>query len=180
MRFRKKPVEIEAVKVPALFDIDARVVLDDWLAKHQGDRPCRWSGDGLIIATLEGEMRADVGDWIIRGVKGELYPCKPDIFEATYDDAGVTAAPVARGAAFSAIAAEAVAEAAGAAEQWPPFNSAHEAYAVLAEEVDELWDEVKVNQRRRDVGKMRAECVQVAAMALRFAHDICNEEAVRK
>lgn len=41
----------------------------------------------LLIPTLEGEMRAEVGDWIIRGVKGELYPCKPDIFEATYDPA---------------------------------------------------------------------------------------------
>ncbi len=39
----------------------------------------------LIIATLEGHMVADQGDWIIRGVKGELYPCKPDIFDATYE-----------------------------------------------------------------------------------------------
>jgi hypothetical protein len=39
------------------------------------------------IQTLEGTMRADEGDWIIRGVKGELYPCKPDIFEATYEPA---------------------------------------------------------------------------------------------
>lgn len=42
-------------------------------------------GDGIAIVTLEGTMRADVGDWIIRGVQGELYPCKPDIFEATYE-----------------------------------------------------------------------------------------------
>ena len=40
-----------------------------------------------FIRTLEGTMRADMGDWIIRGVKGELYPCKPDIFEATYESA---------------------------------------------------------------------------------------------
>lgn len=39
----------------------------------------------LIIATLEGEMLANIGDWIIKGVKGEIYPCKPDIFEATYE-----------------------------------------------------------------------------------------------
>lgn len=39
----------------------------------------------LVIPTLEGDHRADRGDWIIRGVKGEFYPCKPDIFEATYD-----------------------------------------------------------------------------------------------
>jgi hypothetical protein len=44
------------------------------------------SDDGsLNIVTLEGVMRADPGDWIIRGVKGELYPCKPDIFAATYE-----------------------------------------------------------------------------------------------
>ena len=42
---------------------------------------------GITIKTLEGSMRGDVGDWIIKGVKGEFYPCKPDIFEATYDPA---------------------------------------------------------------------------------------------
>ncbi len=40
----------------------------------------------MLIATLEGEMRAGVGDWIIRGVQGEFYPIKPDIFEATYEE----------------------------------------------------------------------------------------------
>lgn len=42
-------------------------------------------GDCLVIATLEGVMRANPGDWVIRGVKGEIYPCKPDIFAATYE-----------------------------------------------------------------------------------------------
>jgi hypothetical protein len=51
---------------------------------------------------------------------------------------------------------------------WPPFNSAHEGYAVLAEEVDELWQHVKVNQKKRDLVAMRAEAIQVAAMALKF------------
>ena len=41
--------------------------------------------DGAFIVTLEGVMTANAGDWIIRGVKGEIYPCKPDIFEATYE-----------------------------------------------------------------------------------------------
>ena len=41
----------------------------------------------VAIPTLEGTMRAEIGDWIIRGVKGEFYPCKPDIFEATYEPA---------------------------------------------------------------------------------------------
>lgn len=52
--------------------------------------PLVFAADGspdLIIRTLEGEMRATVNDWIIRGVKGEFYPCKPDIFEATYEPA---------------------------------------------------------------------------------------------
>ena len=48
--------------------------------------------DGLKIYTLEGKMLASPGDWIIRGVKGEFYPCKPDIFEATYSPAALVAA----------------------------------------------------------------------------------------
>lgn len=57
---------------------------------------------------------------------------------------------------------------------WPPLNSAHEGYAVLMEEVDELWTEIKVNQKRRDLVKMRAEAVQVAAMAVRFIRNVCD------
>lgn len=53
----------------------------------------------------------------------------------------------------------------------PPFNSAHEGYAVLLEEVEELWDEVKKSPKNRDIPKMREEAIQVAAMALRFVHD---------
>lgn len=67
-----------------------------------------------------------------------------------------------------------------ATSMWPPFNSAHEAYAVLAEEVDELWDHVKTNQKRRDLGEMRKEAVQVAAMAVRFALEVCDDERGRK
>lgn len=54
------------------------------------------------------------------------------------------------------------------AAKWPGFNSAHEGFAVLKEEVDELWDHVKVNQKKRDLLAMRAEAIQVAAMALKF------------
>ncbi len=67
-----------------------------------------------------------------------------------------------------------------AKEKWPPFNSAHEGFAVLKEEVDELWDHVKTNQRDRDVFAMRQEAIQVAAMAIRFANEVCDEEVGRK
>ena len=58
-----------------------------------------------------------------------------------------------------------------ASSLYPKFNSAHEGYAVLLEEVEELWDEVKKSPKRRDPAKMKEEAVQVAAMALRFLND---------
>lgn len=65
--------------------------------------------------------------------------------------------------------------------KWPrKANSAHEQFAILAEEVDELWEHVKTNQKRRDLGAMRAEAIQVAAMAVRFVVDVCNEEVGRR
>lgn len=63
---------------------------------------------------------------------------------------------------------------------WPTFNSAHEGFAVLKEEVDELWEHVKTNQKKRDLPAMKKEAIQIAAMALRFAHEVCNEERGRK
>lgn len=78
MKFRKKPVEIEAVQYTGVnFDEIERFV--------GGDAEFR-NGE-LVVATLEGPLRASVNDWIIRGIKGEFYPCKPDIFAATYDPA---------------------------------------------------------------------------------------------
>lgn len=62
-----------------------------------------------------------------------------------------------------------------ASRLFPSFHSAHEGYAVLLEEVDELWDEVRKNPRKRDMSKMRAEAIQVAAMALRFLVDVCEK-----
>ena len=78
------------------------------------------------------------------------------------------------------IAFEATTEVMMAQENWPTFNSAHEGFAVLKEEVDELWDHVKTNQKRRDIEAMRKEAIQVAAMAIRFVLEICNEERGRK
>lgn len=68
-----------------------------------------------------------------------------------------------------------ITELATARRNFPPFNTAHEGYAVLYEEVDELWEEVKKNPAKRDYVKMRAEAIQVAAMAIRFCLDVCDE-----
>jgi hypothetical protein len=77
MKFRKKPVVIGAVQ------FDASADPSDWpegvYCRHDGDVVCH------RINTLEGELEVSNGDWIITGVKGERYPCKPDIFEMTYE-----------------------------------------------------------------------------------------------
>lgn len=81
-RYRKKPVEIEARQLGSDYDEDCAII--------------RWCGgeavgedvaaDAILrIQTLEGSLLAEPGDWIIKGVKGEFYPCKPDIFAATYE-----------------------------------------------------------------------------------------------
>lgn len=57
---------------------------------------------------------------------------------------------------------------------WPPFNSAHEGYAIILEELDELKSHVFTNQKRRDLPAMRKEAIQVAAMAVRFVRDVCD------
>ena len=67
-----------------------------------------------------------------------------------------------------------------ATEMFPPMNSAHEGFAVLKEEVDELWEEVRAKQGARDIAKMRKEAVQVAAMAMRFILDVCDSERGQK
>lgn len=61
-----------------------------------------------------------------------------------------------------------------AQKKFPAFHTAHEGFAVLLEEVDELWDEVKRKQGSRDKAKLRKEAIQVAAMAMRFIMDVCN------
>lgn len=87
MKFRKKPVVIEAFKFG--WDIPGpwwKEAVDAGQARVVTPVP----GDGdqyALIKTLEGEMTASRGDYIIQGIKGELYPCKPDIFEATYEPA---------------------------------------------------------------------------------------------
>lgn len=81
--YRKKPVVIEAHQLP--IEGDAPQSLIDFL--HGMDREWEQSDKhgSVLISTLEGTMEASPGDYIIKGVQGEYYPCKPDIFEATYE-----------------------------------------------------------------------------------------------
>lgn len=78
-KFRKKPAVIEAMQWNGPPD-------DAALEKFAGHFAS--IGAEVYITTLEGSMRVSPGDWVIRGVKGEFYPCKPDIFEATYEKVG--------------------------------------------------------------------------------------------
>jgi hypothetical protein len=80
MKFRKRPVVIDAIQWTGQ---DSYAAIRDFLGP---DFIC-WHTchDTISIRTLEGTMVARVNDWIIRGVQGEHYPCKPDIFEATYE-----------------------------------------------------------------------------------------------
>lgn len=90
-RYRKKPVEVEVWQFNDTFQTAPQWVIDavkdgtihvvpDMYPSKEEDRTVH-----LFIKTLEGEMCAEPHDYIIQGVKGELYPCKPDIFEATYE-----------------------------------------------------------------------------------------------
>lgn len=77
MKYRKKPVVIEAMELKQTTTSQTEI--------------CNWCGGkrgfdgGVIIHTLEGDMVANTGDYIIKGINGEIYPCKPDIFEKTYE-----------------------------------------------------------------------------------------------
>jgi hypothetical protein len=86
-RFRKRPIEIDAIPVVEALTAASQdwSALPEWLREDYEAGEVLFLPHAVEIRTLEGTMRADHGDWIIRGVKGELYPCKPDIFEATYE-----------------------------------------------------------------------------------------------
>ena len=76
MKFRKRPVEIEAVQYTGLTSIQECVTFCPTMESHLGR---------IVVPTLEGNMSVSVGDWIIRGVAGEFYPCKHNIFLKTYE-----------------------------------------------------------------------------------------------
>jgi hypothetical protein len=81
MKFRKKPVVVEARQIMEATFNDPHPNDDHFPGViYDPIQRC------VFIETLEGKMRGDLGDWLIKGVKGEVYPCKPDIFEATYEE----------------------------------------------------------------------------------------------
>jgi len=92
MRWRKKPVVVEAFLLTealvhaCLFDGEPWPTALHFSGTYHPERREVISG-GVMVKTLEGYLTAQIGDWIITGVKGERYPCKPDIFEATYEPA---------------------------------------------------------------------------------------------
>lgn len=102
--FRKKPVVIEAIQFSGIFDTGFMGLhgpmfigkMPEWLKQSQTEEGASHLEEGqwtfltetgtLFIKTLEGIMTASAGDYIIQGVNGEIYPCKPDIFELTYEE----------------------------------------------------------------------------------------------
>jgi hypothetical protein len=78
---------------------------------------------------------------------------------------------------MGAAVADAAAELKRAQDKFPPFRSAHEGYAILLEEVEELWSEVRCHRDEANIARMRQEAIQVAAMALRFVVDVCERTA---
>jgi len=93
-RFRKKPVEIAAIQMPVDGNVYDAMAVYQWVESHLGSVAPDGGEPGvtidpvdgkMAIRTLEGTMKVDLGDWVIQGVQGEFYPCKPDIFEATYE-----------------------------------------------------------------------------------------------
>lgn len=91
MKFRKKPVVIEAMQWSPVVDPDGAAEVAGWLG-FNGLVVTHLTNGELLIPTLEDGSEnqakhvASPGDWIIRGVQGEFYPCKPDIFEQTYEE----------------------------------------------------------------------------------------------
>jgi hypothetical protein len=92
LQLRKKPVEVDAVQwngnnlVEVIRFMGQDVDLNSSIESDKfDDYRAIVRKQGLTIYTLEGEMKASEGDFIIKGVKGEFYPCKPDIVKATYD-----------------------------------------------------------------------------------------------
>jgi len=80
MKFRKKPIVIDAIQYTGK---NYKEIIEFSMGSKKAFYLNRLGE--LIIGTLEGEMKANIGDWIIKGVNQEMYPCKPDVFEKTYE-----------------------------------------------------------------------------------------------
>jgi len=90
-KFRKKPVVIEAFRYTGDLYTNGEFNCPNWAIEAYKNKTFVTHGQGdLYIKTLEGEMLVIVGDYVIQGVNGELYPCKPDIFKKTYDSTETT------------------------------------------------------------------------------------------
>lgn len=87
MKFRKKPVEIEAVRVRDAMNDAARnwTSLPRWVREAYEKGDLIFAADCIVVKTLEGNHKGNPDDWLLRGVQGELYPCKPEIFHLTYE-----------------------------------------------------------------------------------------------
>lgn len=87
MRYRKQPIVIEAMQFKTNNEVNSPNMdaIVNWINQGRDTWGAWHNGTDIFINTLEGIMKAEVKDWIIRGVKREFYPCKPDIFAATYE-----------------------------------------------------------------------------------------------
>ena len=88
MKIRKKPVVLDAYRYTGIVPFQVAIkrdILPNWLSDSVSSGTVAVGPNGISIETLEGTMRVSVGDVIIKGIAGELYPCKPDIFDQTYD-----------------------------------------------------------------------------------------------
>lgn len=86
MKYRKKPVVIEAFQYDGdMIDSSGQAYVPEWAITAMNDNIMYYDGPELFIHTLEGDHHVTVGDYVIKGVNGELYPCKPDIFEKMYE-----------------------------------------------------------------------------------------------
>jgi len=94
MLYRKKPIEVEAQEWQGDFTVDGENIAEPWIdaALEDGTLYFKDQGD-LYIKTLEGDMHCSVGDFIIKGINGELYACAPDIFWKTYEAATIPGLP---------------------------------------------------------------------------------------
>ena len=89
-QYRKKPVIISAIQWGGdNFEDEFLPLVILACEKSNTAEHYTFSKEGLVIHTLEGDMFVNIGDWVIVGIKGEMYPCKPDIFEATYENTDV-------------------------------------------------------------------------------------------